>query len=167
MTAFEKWQVGLGVLTACILLAAALLAFYVGLKQNEINERLLDLNYVVSLEITHVPGQIRVRNKGKTNVALWGSKIRDRRALIEDDPRTITPGGFYYLHSQDVETALAKDASDGINEQVIPLELYVEAANGTRWIVRTLLYSVVSNSNVQIHTQTVSAAQSDWGRGDT
>jgi len=43
MTAFETWQVVLGIVQAALLLAAFLGAMYVGLKQNEINKNLLDL----------------------------------------------------------------------------------------------------------------------------
>lgn len=166
MSAFEKWQVGLDIVTACILLAAFLGALYVGLKQNEINDNLLNLHYSVSLEITHAPGQINVSNKGQTNIMLWGSKIRDHPPVIESSPRIITPGGFYYLRSQGLEEALAKDAASGLAQKIVPLELYVEAANGSRWIVRTLLYSVAGETGLQIHTQTVSAVQSDWKGGD-
>jgi len=98
MTAFEKWQVGALIIQAVIMLAAFLVAFYVGLKQieisqkqNEINDRLLKLqDYVV---VSVVPGQngtIALWNTGKANLYLWGFDMpNNNNRFIK--PRLISP----------------------------------------------------------------------------
>ena len=53
ITTFQNWQIKLTIIQIIILLLAFLGAFYVGLKQNEINRNLLNLNYIPSLEITY------------------------------------------------------------------------------------------------------------------
>ena len=73
MNAFEKWQVILGIVQAGLLLMTFLGAIYIGLKQNEINDRLRVLqDYVAVSAIPDQSGKIKLINSGKSNVYLWG-----------------------------------------------------------------------------------------------
>jgi hypothetical protein len=136
-------------------------ALYVGFKQNEINQNILDLQHAVSLEITHQPQRLNISNKGQTNIWLWGTRLADAAPSYEQQPRLITPGGFYYLIADKLEALIVKNIGQNGNT-VVPLEVFVAGQNGKKWIVRTLLFAVVTNGVVQIHTQTVSATQTDW-----
>lgn len=73
MNAFENWQVGLGIVQAALLFITVLAAYYIGLKQIEINDRLRKLqDYVAVSVVPAQSGKIKMLNVGKTNVYLWG-----------------------------------------------------------------------------------------------
>ena len=91
MSAFETWQVIMGIVQSAILLGTLIAAIYIGLKQAEISKRqadisevqtnisksLADLPFVVSVEVAydHDLKRINIGNKGQTNIYLWGTKL--------------------------------------------------------------------------------------------
>ncbi|MDD5691954.1 MAG: hypothetical protein PHP10_02105 [Candidatus Omnitrophica bacterium] len=160
MTAFENWQVCLGIAQAAILLAAFLGALYVGFKQNEINQNLLDLQFSVSLELTYQPQRLNIVNKGQQNIWLCGTKLGDGVRSI-DQPVLITPGGSYYLIADMLEREIVSKVGES-GEMRLPFEVLIQTQNRKRWIVKTILFAVATKGVVTIHTQTISATPGDW-----
>ena len=170
MSAFEKWQVVVNIVQSAVLLATFLGALYIGLKQsdisvkqNEINQTLLDLNYSPSVEITYSDKRINIVNKGKTNLRTWGSQLNNGIRSIDKEGRLVTPGGSYYLFFEHVEQQLKKalEASDYVT---VPFEVYFEAENGTKYVVRSLIGARTIGGKMEVFTQTFGNLKSDWSK---
>ena len=132
MNAFEKWQVVLGVVQAGILLMTFLGAIYIGLKQNEINERLRTLQDYVA--VTAVPdasnNKIKLINTGRTNLYLWGFDMLGNNQRLKK-PRLITAGTMeaaYYW----IDPPQPPDSSKGKFE--FEFKLYLTDEFNTKWI---------------------------------
>lgn len=136
-------------------------ALYIGLKQNEINQNLLDLNYSVSVEVAYVDKQVQIHNKGQTNILLWGNKIGDRQKRLEAEPRYIVPGGFYYILADQWESGLVKTLAQNL-ESRIPFEVYVESENKRKYIVKGIFFVKIIKGGLEIHSQTLAVAKSEW-----
>lgn len=162
MTAFEKWQVIIGITSACLLLAAFLGALLVGLRQNEINQRLLDLQYNVSVDITYDSSRLNISNKSTTNLFLWGAKTGSNEAVMEDQPRLISPGGYYYINAVGVEAVLRRLADASALPEFLAVELYVESANQRKWTVNCLLKPTLNGEKMHVLTQTVAIIPDGW-----
>lgn len=177
MSAYERWQVVTLVAQTLILLGTLLIALYIGfkqieissqqteisLKQTEISKNLAELPYVVSVEVAYDPStkRINIFNKGQTNVFLWGSKMGDGPALIEKEPRLITPGGFYYVFADQVEAEAIKKTG-GNGEMRGDLKLYLTNLNETKYQVSTIIFAKCENNQVSINMQTTSIKPEAW-----
>ena len=161
INSFESWQVVVGIINACILLAAFLGALYIGLKQNEINQNLLDLHLQVSVEITYSNKRINTINKGQTNLFLWGTRLNNDAKTLEKQPRLVTPGGSYYILANDLDTEL-KQKLPKDQDVWVPFEVYLSNQNSKKYIVKCLLLSKLVNGEVTIHAQTLSINPGDW-----
>jgi hypothetical protein len=163
MNKFEKWQVFIGCIQATLLLLALISAIYIGLKQNQINEKLLNLNYIPSVVVGYTPENKRIQifNKGNSNIWVWGTKYLNTKPNIKDEPRLITPNGSYYILGEEFESLIKrKFKKDG--EIFVPFDLFIEGSNNLKYIVRNQLYCKVENNKVSIHPQTLSIIQQDW-----
>ena len=177
MSAFETWQVVTSIAQTAILLATLLAAIYIGLKQAEISNRqadisetqtainrsLADLPFVVSAEITfdqHAK-RLNIINKGQTNIYLWGTKFGDDPKVVEQEPRLITPGGFYYLLAESLEGDLRKAL--GKQPEVKGLFIiYLTSQNDVKYTVSTVLLGKLSGDQIAVHTQTTSIRPEVW-----
>jgi len=158
---FEKMQVRLGVAQILILTFTLIAAVYIGFQQNSINQKLYDLNFNVSLEVTYDNKQLNIINKGKENVWIWGTKLADNPKNIERDSRLIPPGGFYYMLATRLELDLIKNI--GINGEIrLPLEVYIESANQRRYVVKLLLWAIIKDGVLAVHTQTLAIQPFNW-----
>jgi hypothetical protein len=186
MTAFETWQVIVSIITAAILLATFLAALYIGLKQTEIGRKqteisikqteisekqaaisqsLLDIPFLISVEVVYDPvlKRFNILNKGQTNVFLWGTKLGDGPVSMENEPRLISVGGFYYLLAPAVESDVLK-AHPHNGEMRGKLDLYLTSQNDTKYLVSTIIFAKVSGGKCAIHTQTTSIKPREWER---
>jgi hypothetical protein len=177
MSAFETWQVIMGIVQSAILLGTLLAAIYIGLKQAEISKRqadisevqtnisksLADLPFVVSVEVAYDATQrcVNIANKGQTNIYLLGTKLGESRRVLEKEPRLITPGGFYYLLAETLEGQLR--AAQGPSPDIKGvLEIYLTSQNDVKYVVRTIIIGERRNDTVAIHTQTTSIRPDEW-----
>jgi|GEM_PF-904212 len=103
MNAFEKWQVIVGASQMGALVVATFLAFYIGLKQNEINNRLLKLQDYVAIAAVPNPNAnvINLINTGKINLYLWGFDMPGNNQRLKK-PRLISSGtndsAYYWVN---------------------------------------------------------------------
>jgi hypothetical protein len=130
MNAFENWQVILGIIQVTLLLSTSLAAIYIGLKQNEINDRLRTLQDYVSVSaVPDQSGKIKLINTGKTNVYLWGFDIPGNKLLFEK-PRLIPAGTMessYYW----IDPPVPQDTTKNF---VFDFKLYLSDEFEEKWI---------------------------------
>ncbi len=154
MSAFEKWQVVNMTIQSALLLVVFLGALYVGLKQNEINQKLMDIQFTPSAEVAIVGNRFRIYNKGRESIWLWGSQTEGLRKDIQDMPRLITPGGFYYIPTDTLKAFIKQQVGDN-GEKRIRINLFIKTAHERRYTIRNVLYCTVVNSIVTINPQTI------------
>lgn len=163
MSTFETWQLGTAVAQTVILFGTLVAAIYIGSKQTQISKDLADLAFVVSVEVTYDAHRKRINifNKGQTNIYLWGLKLGDGPKVVEQEPRLITPAGYYYILGETLESqirlALAQNAD--VQRQ---LEIYVTNQIGIKYVVRTIVVGQSYGEEIALHTQTTSIRQEKW-----
>ena len=163
MNKFEKWQVRISISQTVLLFFTLVSAIYIGVKQNHINENLLNLNYFPSVEVAYTPEnkRIQIYNKGNSNVWLWGTKYMNTKPNIKDKPVLITPNGSYHILAEKFESLIKTQiGKDG--ETFVPFDLFIEDSNKTKYVVNNQLYYRVENNKVSIHSQTKSISKQDW-----
>ena len=161
MIDFEKWQIGIGIAQTIILLITVFTALRIGLTQNKINQKLLNLNYIPSVEVNYENKQINVINKGQTNLFLWGTQLADAEKSLESASRLVTPNGSYYLLTDKLEAKIIKNI--GANgQEVIPLNIFIETQNEKKYVIKVLLFIKVREGDIKIHTQTTSTTLGNW-----
>ncbi len=142
----ERRPVGIWVQNA-ILAATLVAAMFIGLKQNEINARLVDLNYYPELDINYQKNQsnFSILNRGKAEVALWGDKL-------DDLPRDLAPSPFHLSPraSFDTETDKFKDnALHKIGQHgdlTEPFDFFVETQDSRRYVIHGQVVFRISNA---------------------
>lgn len=142
-------------------------------KQNEIEQirrqelriaqEELQLKYAVSVDLIYQDKQLKIFNRGKTNLFLWGTKFDNSSEVIEKQPRLLSPAdgnafglgqSYYYLLGERLEKALiGKFGQNG--EGLVPLELFIKNQNGQKHTVKCQLLVKVINGAIQIHPQNV------------
>jgi hypothetical protein len=148
-----------------ILALTLLAAVMIGLKQNEINEHLLNLNYYPELAITYdqATKRILITNEGKASVLFWGDKLGSAAKDIGKDSRVITPGSFYYLLTDKLQPYLLNLKSQS-DDSYLLFDIFIESEDHKRYTVKNLLFFKPENGSFAIHTQTLYVAESDWSQ---
>jgi hypothetical protein len=79
-------------------------AVYIGVVQNNINQKLLDLNFIPSVKVDYDNGRINVFNTGDKDIFVGVVFINDPLTISTpennfdwSETRVITPGGFYFF----------------------------------------------------------------------
>lgn len=161
MDPYKNRKIVILIIQTCILLLTFLGALFIGFKQIEINNQLLELNNVVSVEVAYATKKLNVFNKGKNNIWLWGTKISKEPKTIESEPRLITPGGFYYLLTDKLESKILQEIP-GDGSIKVNLDLFIKDGRNKKYIIKNLLFIQVKNKDITIHSQTTSINQSNW-----
>lgn len=163
LSRFEKWQLAFTATQTFIFIATLVAAVWLGIRQNEINKQILDLNFRLSLEISYDTGRLNIYNKGKENVWVWGSQFADEPVQIEALGRLIVPGGFYYLLTDRLQDMMQKQLGT-VGEAFFPWNIFVSTENGKKYTAKILLFVKMAAGEIAVHTQTVSFVESDWGK---
>lgn len=132
MNSFEKWQVIVNSISTGILLMTFIGALYLGLKQNEINDRLraLQEEYVAIAVVPGKENKLNVLNVGKANLYLWGFDLPDNNQKLLK-PRLITPQTLsetYYW----IDPPHNFDPQKG--KQEFEFKLYLTDESNNKWI---------------------------------
>lgn len=157
----DKSQYIINIIQTVLLFLTMLSAVCIGIKQNEINENLLNLNYIPSVAIKYSDKQIDVYNFGSQNIWLWGTKIYTDTANISNKPRLIPPNGSYYMLTDSLNPKIEATLLNS-NPVFLPIDLYIQASNKTKYVVETFLYCMKKDDSIIVHTQTVNIIQKDW-----
>ena len=161
MSAFEFWQVVNVTIQSVLLLAIFLGALYIGLKQYEINQQLVELEHQPSVEVAATDERIQIFNKGKHNIWLWGSETELSVKTLEKKPRLITPQGFYYIPLEPFkQSVLQRVGNQG--EARINVDLFVSTVGDRKYVVKNIFYCTVADGKVTVHSQTVGITHEEW-----
>jgi hypothetical protein len=165
MNQFEIWQVVNMTVQSALQLLTLIAASYVGIKQYQINRRLVEMEHEPSVEVAintdKTEDELRVLNKGSKSIWLWGTQLEKTPKLIESEPRLITPQGNYYILLKTLKSAvLERVGSNG--EERLSLTLFMKTSDKRMYVVRVVLLCCVENLRVTLHSQTVAIEQEDW-----
>jgi hypothetical protein len=141
-------------------------AIWIGFKQNEINERLLNLNYFPEVKITYDTGRkvVDVVNRGKSGLLLLGDKLDGQQKVIGSRPEWIAPGGFYYIHADAMEQEVRQKLGPNSGDHEASFDIYIQTENLKKHTVKGLFIFITVNGSVLVDSQTLSVAESDWSR---
>jgi hypothetical protein len=92
---------------------------------------------------------------------LWGNKLGISPAVIESEPRLITPNGSYYIYGDAIESEVISKFPKG-GEMAGILLTYMSNQLGKKYIISTELVMKVNAGKVTIDTQTTSIKPQDW-----
>jgi len=168
MSASEIWSVVNAIIGNCLLLAAVLAAFYVGLKQNEISarqtqisERLFDLEYELSIDLNYdIERKVfTLENRSKHNIYYGGVRFSGSGPL-EEKPREIPVGGKQEIRRHQDYNELAP--AEGVYSE--PVNFYLMDQRKVKYI----LHAEVSVRNQAGKVQSVdirrsSPTKEEWG----
>jgi len=165
LTPFEMWQVVNMTAQSVLLLATFLGALYVGVKQYQINKQLVELQHQPSVEVATTEDQLRIHNKGGNSIWLWGSHVDHSLKLIENEPRLITPQGFYYIPLAMLKSGVLSLIGQ-TGEERLTLTLYITTADKRKYVIRNVLLCVATAGQVAVHSQTVGIEHKEWSSSD-
>ena len=130
----------------------------------------LELEYMVSVDLVYQDKQLKIFNRGKTNLFLWGTRFNDFPRDIEKEPRLISPSpqgpfgigeSYYFLSGDSLErTLLGKFGDNGGG--FVPMELFITDQRKKKHIIRFTLLVRVVNRTIQISPQNIGVVDSDW-----
>jgi hypothetical protein len=152
------------------LIATLFTAIIIGIRQNDINQNLVDLNFFPSVEVVYDNNQIRILNHGEKDVFIGPMVFYDKFENVgkinvrDEDIRLITPNGFYYFSIELLDTTIDKYEKEiGRNgDAVIPFDVFLKSFEGKKYIVKNLLYIIFKDDAPDIRTQTLSIIKSNW-----
>jgi hypothetical protein len=98
------------------------------LKQIELIQKELTLNYTPAISIKYDDEKFLIHNDGKTSINIWqfmwgppGSKLNYRN--LDDQPSVLPPGEYYHLPSGNFENVAIQDLGDK-QDVTFPCALY-------------------------------------------
>jgi len=92
----------------------------------------LALSSRIALDIVFDGGILNITNKGPVNVALHGWRINRSQPVMEEQPIILIAGMFSQVHTGAYEEL--RKLAENHARLVLPLELYLEANDGTEYI---------------------------------
>jgi len=172
MSANHKWQTFNGIIQNFLLFATILVAAKVGFKQveisarqTEISERLLDLEYAISVAVVWQSPKFIILNFSRTNVAFGGFQILEAPppALL-NPPRLIPPGGQHYLNMKpEFEKGVREKITKAPGTVNVPIDFYFVDARQTKFVLHTnLACELDSGSQLTIAIQPGLPEKRDW-----
>jgi len=128
-------------------------------------QRQLGILSQVSLAITFDIGQrrINITNNGNQNLELWGNRLADQKPTIDNEPRIIPRGGYYYLLAGN----FYKEATEKLKdkpESFIPFEVYLKDDTGSEFVAKSQFLAQWDGGVLQLHSQTTSIEKRRWGK---
>jgi len=152
-----------------IILAATLFfAICIGVKQNEINENLLNLNYFPEVGVTYEQqsDQVRVHNGGKTGIWVYGigNIPPDPMKLPQLLPTYVSPGG---------SCLVANAEGQGYSKQIVAVignygkapitfNVFIEGKDHKKYTVKGIFYCEVTNGSLKITDVQIVSVEPDW-----
>lgn len=134
-------------------------------EQLKVAQEQFTLNYLPSVDILYENKQIKIYNRGKTNLSFWGTKLGNGPKTIEKEPRIISPNPntFYYLLFDHVEKEVVQKFGPS-GETRVPFEVFIEDAKQQKYSVKSILWIVVVDGQIKIHTQNTGIQSVDWSK---
>jgi len=134
-------------------------------QMNEAVQKELAFSYEVSLNVKFdiTSDQIIITNEGQTRVTLWGSKVGKSALVMEQTPRTLTPGVPYLITSHDVTTGLSGVVPKG-GFAPVPFVMFIKNERGEEFVARYEFAQMGMTGPMQIQPIMVSITQFEWSK---
>ena len=148
---------------AALLLAAVLLAFYIGLKQNEINRNLLDLTFSPSIAVIYQDQRIHFNNHGASAIWLWGTQFGNEEPKINAQGRYIASGSSYSINGEMAYQRFMGELK-AIGDLGKREYSFLFESPDDRYYVMTVLLNAKKESETDliISTQTIAMIEKNW-----
>lgn len=155
MNQYETLQTTILGVQTVTLFFTLIAAYNIGRKQNEINENLVKLEFFPSIEVIFdlEEKRIRIYNKGRQNLYLWGTELNNNGRVMETQPRLVSIGGHYYLNAKKLLPEDVEGLDQNQRHEEI-LELYIESEDGKKYKVKTAFIFKKIHERIVIDSQT-------------
>jgi hypothetical protein len=127
------------------------------------SEKDLALGNMASADIIYAGDRLQIWNRGRTNLYLWGLKYDDTPVDFEPRSYLIAPTDNYYLLTDKLTPFILLHLGQN-GEARVPLDLYLKGADGTKYIMHNILWEIVKDGQITIHTQTQGFEREDWSK---
>jgi hypothetical protein len=132
-------------------------------RMNAALEQELNLNFAVAITVLadNEQKRITVSNLTKTAIYLWGAKFSGEPAQKFTDERFVSPGAGYAFFAD----SLFKSAVDSVpkgQQRDVPLDLYLESADGKQYIAHGFLTEKWEGDVMKFYTTTTSVKPEKW-----
>jgi hypothetical protein len=135
-------------------------------RMNVVLDQELNLAFAVSVNVTvdNSKKHLSLANLSKTSVYIWGGKFGDEPPGKFPDERFIPPGGGYDFFLDPVYKLAVISVPQG-SEKQIPLDLYVQSADGHEYVMHGFLLERWEGSEINIFPTMTSVKPEKWPAG--
>jgi len=159
-------------LTVILGILTVLAAFYIGIKQNSINNELLNLNYEPGLVLDYSkpeysgPDGLIYKNNGKSTILFYQrSFINDPKEKIvvdNNDPTPILPGQTIQTRGSDIVVYAASSMGTS-TDRTFPIIIFFKTADLKKFILTSNLHLIRDkNRGFFVSLEGGSYARYDW-----
>jgi len=123
----------------------------------------IDWNFADVLQMTgsDSQGHFSLVYRGRTNLFLWGSRFDGESPVMQQKAATLTLGNHYDFDISRIQKKLFEKMTDGSQEHV-PFELFLKAANGTKYVGKSTLTLTRQKDNGMISGDTITITRKQW-----
>jgi len=134
-------------------------------QMNEAVQKELAVAYEVSLNVKYdiTSDRILITNEGRTNVALWGSKVGKSGIVMEKTPRTLTPNVPYSIPGPEVAAGLSGVLPPG-GFRPLPFVMSVKNERGEEFVAHYEFVALTMVGPLQIQPIMVSITPFEWSK---
>jgi hypothetical protein len=111
------------------------------------------------------PGQLQLQNNEKTDIKLWGTKMKGFPADI-GEPRIVPAGNYYYILTDALEKIAVRDIGQN-GEKLYPTEYYLADVNDVHFIAKFMILAKIKDGSVSFHTQQMGVLKGNWPTEDS
>jgi hypothetical protein len=104
--------------------------------------------------------KITIMNNGRTNIAVWGTKLSDGPAIIWNS-RVISPLGTYIITADYIYNELQQKTPKGTG-QFVPFELYIKNDKGEEFVEHCEIGASWKDDDLILGMQIVSVEPEHW-----
>lgn len=122
----------------------------------------LDLNFADVLQlVTYSNESFSLTNRGRTELYLWGSRFDGQPPVMQQKASVITLGANQSFDISRLTKKLLGEMADESQRQ-IPFELYLKAANGTKYVAKSNLVVNRHKDNLMINCWSIPITRKQW-----
>lgn len=135
-------------------------------RMNDALDQELNLAFAVAINVTvdNATKHMTLANLAKTSVYVWGAKFGDEAPGKFPDERFIPPGGGYIFFLDDVYKLAAISVPRSSQKQV-PLELYVQSADGREYVMHGFLLEKWEKDELNFYPTMTGVKLENWPAG--
>lgn len=148
----QIWKVFVDCATLIILFLTAWFAHRIGRKQNEINENLLNLNFIPSIDLRfdHTISSFIITNRGSVPIWLMGNELVGINLSILKEGRFISQASEFTIPAPNLITTLEsiiknRDLLVGAQEY----NLFIQSYNNKKYQIKTKLLIEIRDLKIQ------------------